>query len=528
MNFAPRHSTRRACRTRASKSQAGAGRRVFRNTTTALLALAAALLLSACQRVAETPREAWQHASMQCTALTSAATTRSGSDLTARIAAPHPTAVPVPGELLVAYRAPFAQSPGALGGGDAVGLGPSETPLSSDQALAATAAAVHAAHGLARLESDSAGLAFGLPERVRAADTEGALAGLRSDPRVLYAHPNYYLETLHVPSDALYSQQWHLNDFGMREAWDAFLGAASKRDVVVAIIDTGVDSTHPDLAAKMLPGWDFEGRDTDTSPGTSGAAAHGTHVAGIAAAIGDDAGVTGVGFAPEIRILPVKVFDEAGAGGTMADLILAIRWAAGLHVGGTPRNANPAQVINLSIGVAGTFPALDAAVQAAWQAGAVVVAAAGNRATGTADRGVLSPANAPCAIAVGSVDGNGQLSSFSITGPEVEIVAPGGYGFGGCGGILSTLPGGRYGCMSGTSMATPFVAGVAALMLSQGAASTPDGVRQLLGTGASTARSYPPEAAGHGLLCADAVLGASTSCGETSPEAQTFTAAARR
>lgn len=510
MNFAPRPRTVRPRAERESVAQTGTGRRPVRNAVTALLSVTAALILGACQQVVETPRETWQHSSQQCTVLTSAST----GGATTRAALPHQTAVPVPGELLVAYRSPAAASAFPRDGATITGRSAS---VPGEVSVETYAAQVRADHGLTSLDTDLSAWTQGLPERVRAADTERALSSLRSDPRVLYAHPNYYIETQHVPDDALYSQQWHLNDFGMREAWDAYLGSSTKRDVVVAVIDTGVDPTHPDLAAKLLPGWDFNDRDADTTPGSNGAAAHGTHVAGIAAAIGDELGVAGVAFAPQVKVVPIKVFDDLGGGGTMADLIQAIRWAVGIPVSGAPLNANPAQVINLSVGVAGAFPALDAAVQVAWQSGAVVIAAAGNKIASTTDRGVLSPANAPCAIAVGSVDGNGQLSAFSITGPEVEIVAPGGYGFGSCGGILSTLPGGRYGCMSGTSMATPFVAGVAALLISQGEASTPDDVRRQLGAGTSISRGYAPETAGNGLVCADAVLGASTLCGEARP-----------
>lgn len=516
MSRTQRPGTRPARRYRrlepATGGERGTGQRRARSAATVVVVFAAALLLGACQRLGEAPREAWNSPYLQCSGASTASAPLARGAVPARLALPHHTAVPVPGELLVAYRAPdnaFLEAFGRGAAGPVAGGGDLYT-----QALEANAAEVRTAHGLVRLGSGSPTELAGLPELVGAADADGALESLRSDPRVLYAHHNYYLETLHVPGDPLYSQQWNLSRFGMPQAWDAYLAGSKPRGAVVAIIDTGVDPHHPDLAGKLLPGWDFNGGDADTSPGTSGAAAHGTHVAGIAAASSDEVGVAGVAFAPEVRILPVKVFNDAGVGGTMADLIQAIKWAAGLQVGGAPRNEYPAQVINLSIGVAGVYPALDAAVRAAWQAGSVVVAAAGNRRAGIPDRGVLSPANAPCAIAVGSVDADRQLSSFSNTGPEVELVAPGGLGSGGCSGIISTIPGGVYGCMSGTSMATPFVAGVAALIVSQGDLSSPDDIRQRLGASASAVDRYAPDTAGHGLLCADAALGAATSCGQ--------------
>lgn len=491
--------------------------------TASLSALALVALLAACQGVAEPESDALESGFEQCQTTTG----RPYGLLDAqglRQAAPHASAVPVPGELLVAYRAPdsaqlraaraLLQADGSTAAVATVG----EAQV-FDAALELQASAVRSQHGLKTL---AAAGGAGLPELVSAADELSVLAGLRADPRVLYAHQNYYLATQFLPDDALFQQQWNVRSFGLPEAWNTYLKAPERGEVVLAVIDTGVDPQHPDLAAKLLTGWDFNGKDADTTPGPAGAAAHGTHVAGIAAARSSDDGIIGVAFVPEVRILPVKVFDDGGAGGTVADLVQAIRWAAGLSVSGAPRNENPAHVINLSVGVAGTYPGLDAAVRAAWQAGSLVVAAAGNHAGGAPAGGVLSPANAPCAIAVGSVDSDRRLSSFSNTGPEVELVAPGGSGlvaFGGsggagCNGVISTLPGGRYGCMSGTSMATPFVAGIAALVISQLDAPTPEAVRRLLTESTSRVDHYPTGTAGHGLLCADTALGASTNCGE--------------
>lgn len=470
----------------------------------ALVAVAATLLLTACQQPAEQELPLGRSAAM-CGPYLAASGLADALDQGVRKAAPHATAVPVPGELLIAYRPPQTSllGPATLDGRATAGLSPAAL-------VELTGAAVRSDFGLTRLEMAALP---GLPELVATDDAPAVLAKLSDDPRVEYAHLNYYLEVLYVPADPLYEEQWHLDDFGLASAWDAYLAVSSQREVVIAIIDTGVDPLHPDLATKVLPGWDFHGVDPDAAPGTGYLAGHGTHVAGIAAAAGGAVGVTGVAFVPEVRLLPVKVFDDSGAGGTVADLVRAIRWSAGLSVAGAPGNRHPAQVINLSIGVPGVFPSLDAAVKAAWDAGAVVVAAAGNHAPGQPDRGVLSPANAPCAIAVGSVDADRQVSAFSNTGPEVEILAPGGYGSASCGGIVSTMPGGGYGCMSGTSMATPFAAGVAALVLSQGEHTSPESVRNLFSVSTSSVDSYLPTVGGHGLLCADMALGAATSCG---------------
>src|SRR5690606_36347700 len=211
----------------------------------------------------------------------------------------------------------------------------------------------------------------------------------------------------------------------------------------------------------ILPGWDFYDDDDDTCPGpANGHAEHGTHVAGIAAALGDDAyGVAGVAYGPAVQILPVKVFDASGVNASISDLALAIRWSAGLTVPGVATNSNKAAVINMSLGVSGVYPALSEAAADAWNAGSLLVAAAGNHTGATSDPGVLSPANEPCVIAVGSVDSDYDVSTFSNTGPQVELVAPGGFSNVGCLKVFSTMPPPQgHGCSSGTSMAAPFVA----------------------------------------------------------------------
>ncbi len=357
-------------------------------------------------------------------------------------------------------------------------------------------------------------------------DPDEYVARLAADPLVSYAQRNYYLEQQFIPDDALYSSQWNLSGFGLEQAWDVQQGL--NHEVIIAVIDSGVQTDHPDLAAKMLPGFDFYYLDNDPNPGSYppthgnyGYAAHGTHVAGIAAASGNDArGVTGVAFGANVMILPLKVFADNGRDAAVSHLIDAIRWAAGLPVAGLPTNPNKAQVINMSLGVAGRHPAVDAAVEEAWNEGVLLVAAAGNH-TSQPDPGVLSPGNSPCAIAVGSVDQDRKLSSFSNTGSQLELVAPGGFATSGSAPecttftILSTLPGSSYGCMAGTSMAAPFVAGVAALMLSQDPTLTPGQLRARLSV--STQLSIAdtnPERYGNGLLCADLAVGAPTRCGD--------------
>ena len=316
-------------------------------------------------------------------------------------------------------------------------------------------------------------------------------------------------------------------EFGLPAAWEIYDGSAAAQDIVLAIVDSGIYGEHPDLKDKLLPGWDFNGRDADTNPGEPTAvndAAHGTHVAGIAAASGDNGiGITGVAYGGAVKLVPVKVFNDVGAGGSIAALVDAIRWAAGLAITGAPVNTNPANVINMSLGVAGTHPALEAATLDAWNAGALLVAAAGNHNAVTPDRGVLSPANTPCVIAVGSIDADRTVSTFSNHGPEMELMAPGGFASAGCGRVYSTVPPTAvegstsaeiYGCLAGTSMAAPFVAGAAALLFGKGELTTPAEARDRLSKSALPASPAGDNAYyGNGLVCADAALGAATVCG---------------
>jgi serine protease len=408
------------------------------------------------------------------------------------------SARPVGNEILVAYAGSFG--------------------VNAQDAATATAdlrAQVTGAHALSLLRAG----AGGSPDLLRApqgADVDALVATLQADPRVRYAQRNYYLEKAFVPNDPSFGEQWNLSSFGLPEAWDVERGDGPGDAVVIAVLDSGVQTTHPDLAAKVLPGYDFFDLDADPNPGPpNGENEHGTHVAGIAAAIGDDAtGVAGVAFGPRIRVLPVKVFDDTGLQGTVAGLVDAIRWSAGLSVTGAPANANKAHVINMSVGVPGRFPALDAAAEEAWNAGVFLVAAAGNHGNGVTDAGVLSPGNAPCVVAVASVDETYVVSSFSNTGPEVEVAAPAGVGSATCGAVYSTIPLSTYGCMAGTSMASPFVAGVAGLLFAQGTYDTPAAVRSRLSqTTEVDAWMTDAQEYGNGVVCADAALGAATRCG---------------
>ncbi|THF68548.1 alkaline protease [Deinococcus sp. Arct2-2] len=258
---------------------------------------------------------------------------------------------------------------------------------------------------------------------------------------------------------ALSPRQWFWPRLGIPEAWTRSQGAG----ITVAVIDTGVALTHPDLQANLWPGRDYV--DGDKTPSDVGG--HGTHVSGLIAANGLVSGA-----APQAHLLPVRVIGPAG--GTTSDLARGLIWAAGLDE--TDPNPHPAQVINLSLGTPEYSDVLTQAVKRVLDAGVIVVAANGN------DGGLpYSPANIPGVIAVTSMGGPETLyqPSYANRGPGTRIAAYGGDlnadqdRDGEKDGILSTdLDGGGkpgYALRQGTSMAAPQVSGIAALLLSQGA-----------------------------------------------------------
>lgn len=251
-----------------------------------------------------------------------------------------------------------------------------------------------------------------------------------------YAEPNYRISIALSPNDPYFESQYGVSQIQCPPAWDLTLGSTS---VVVAIVDTGIDLRHPDLAEKIVAGIDLV--NNDNSPDDDNG--HGTHCAGIAAAATNNAiGVAGV--APNCKVMPVKVLDSRGDGYT-STVARGMRYAAD---GG-------AKVISLSLGMPARSQALQDAVNYALSKGAIVVAAAGNEGASAK----FYPAACNGVISVGAVDANGNKAHFSNYGPWVSVAAPGVR-------ILSTWPGGAYAYGSGTSMAAPFVAGQAAMLYS--------------------------------------------------------------
>ncbi len=270
----------------------------------------------------------------------------------------------------------------------------------------------------------------------KGASVSNAMRRMSQLEGVAFAEPNYFAEAYFTPNDPSFGSQWGLPKISAPQAWDLTTGSSS---VKIAIIDTGVDLTHPDLAGKILPGYDFVNSDTVAQDDNG----HGTHCAGIAAAITNNAaGVAGVGY--DCSIMPVKVLNSSGSG-TYAAIVNGIVWA-------TDHGAN---VISMSLGGTSGSSALQDAVDYAWSHGVVVVAAAGNSNSSSPSY----PAYYENCIAVGSTDSLDARSSFSNYGDWVDVAAPGSS-------VFSTYLGGGYATLSGTSMATPHVAGLAGLLWS--------------------------------------------------------------
>jgi serine protease len=346
--------------------------------------------------------------------------------------------------------------------------------------------------------------------RTAGMDSEELARRMSLLPDVAYAVPDRMKRVKAIPNDPLYPGQWYLQAVepaavNAVSAWDQLIGTTGP---VVAIIDTGIRPDHPDLSAKILPGYDFisetliagdgDGRDSDPSdPGdyiddqdlanaalmnlcgpdtqASNSSWHGTRVSGIVAAATNNA--TGIaGLSRYGRILPLRVMGKCG--GYDSDIIAAMRWAAGLSVPGAPANANPARIINLSLAGPGTCSAAyQQAISEIVAKGTVIVAAAGNE-TGP----VEEPANCPKVLAVAGLRHVGTKVGYSSFGPEVGISAPAGncvntgvgdeclYPINTTTNLGLTVPAANgytdgYNINVGTSFSAPLAAGAAALML---------------------------------------------------------------
>jgi serine protease len=363
-----------------------------------------------------------------------------------------------------------------------------------------------------------------------------------SDPDVEYAEPDRILHKTLSPNDTRYNEQWHYFEstagINAPAAWDKATGSG----VVVGVVDTGY-RPHADLAANILPGYDFisdtfvsndgNGRDSDArDPGDwinagecgngepvqfESSSWHGTHVAGTIAAVTNNSnGVAGIAF--NAKVVPARVLGKCG--GYTSDIADAIVWVSGGSVSGVPANANPAKVINISLGgIGGCDNTTQNAINSARSRGTSVIVAAGNENHNASQD---TPANCSGVVTVASVNRSGGRSYFSNFGSTVEVAAPGGdVRASASNGILSTLNAGTttpgadaYAFYQGTSMATPHVVGVVALMLSAKPTLTPDQVTSIL---QSTARSFPATCSqcGAGIVNANAAVDAAI--GGTTP-----------
>lgn len=245
-------------------------------------------------------------------------------------------------------------------------------------------------------------------------------------------------------------------------------------NIKVAVIDTGIDLDHPDLATNVKGGVNtiYSWRTADDDNG------HGSHVAGIIAAMNNSAGVIGVGY--DIDLYAVKVLSSNGSG-YVSDIIEGIQWSIN----------NNMDVINMSLGTTSDVQSFHDAVIAAKNAGITVVSAAGN--SGPSDNTVIYPAKYPESIAVSATNSSDGQPSWSSRGPEIDLAAPGNS-------VYSTYRGGSYATLSGTSMATPHVAGAAAMVLATHPGFTPSQIQSHLQSNTEWLSGLSPNQQGSGLV----------------------------
>jgi subtilisin-like proprotein convertase family protein/subtilisin family serine protease len=339
-------------------------------------------------------------------------------------------------------------------------------------------------------------------------DLSSMIKKLKENPNVENAQVDYFARMAAVPNDRYYQEQWGLRQIKCEEAWELEKGS---QEVIIALVDTGVDQSHPDLKDKLVPGYDMVDL-TDVEPGegcvwegdfytrdnnAEDENGHGTHCAGIAAAsTNNDRGVAGVAW--NCKIMPVRVLANircttpegtyVDGSGTFTDIADGIIWAAD----------HGAHVISMSLGglvpIDGPQPELlRDAIDYAHSRGCVIVAAMGNDGVNPERYGYYAyPAAHPKVLAVGAVDQDNRRADFSNYGHYKHVMAPGVE-------IRSTYLSSDYADLNGTSMATPFVSGLAALIKSAASDLTPDEIIETIRQTAASAGNYTKEY-GYGVV----------------------------
>ena len=444
--------------------------------------------------------------------------------------------------MAVALTAGFAGSAAAAGRVDTAGLRSADqtsfdrfivkyragtTAAAQQDNLARAAKANAKALSVSRMRSLSVG--GEVVETNRALDrveAEGLMRQIAADPNVEYVEVDRMMKALMTPNDTHYGTDlWGLQSGtpGIKadQAWNTTNG----NGVVVAVIDTGY-TDHSDLLGNILPGYDFissktvagdgGGRDADAhDPGdyyrADNSSWHGTHVSGTIAAVGNNAkGVIGVAYGA--KVVPVRALGRGG--GYTSDIVDGLTWASGGTVSGVPANANPAEVVNMSLGGAGACSSTyQNAINAAVARGTTVVVAAGND---NADAAGFTPASCNSVITVAATNKSGTRASYSNYGAKIDVAAPGGDSPDCTTLIVSTGNAGtsgptteNYTCMAGTSMAAPHVAGTVALM--QAVRTTPLTPAQVESILKSTLRAFPganDKPIGSGIIDANAAISA--------------------
>ena len=359
-----------------------------------------------------------------------------------------------------------------------------------------------------------------------------AIKALQQHAEFEYVEPNYIYRSFETANDTFFSRQWHYPLINLPQAWQQAVGGSG---AVVAVLDTGVLTAHPDLAGNLLPGYDFvsrlvsandgDGRDPDPNdPGDSllpgFSSYHGTHVSGTVGAIANNSfGVSGASFFSNINVMPLRVLGTEG--GAADDICEAVLFAAGLQNATGLLPSVSADVINMSLGSSGNSQAFQLCIDAARNAGVILVAAAGNFSSSAPQ----FPAANNGVVSVSAANISRNLANYSSFGPTIDVSAPGGEatdvdGDGLIDAVFSTIGdedanqnvSNSFGYLIGTSMAAPHVSAVAALMKSVRPSLTPSQFDTLLSAGELTDDIGVPgrdDSFGFGLINANkAVLAA--------------------